>query len=79
MPSVISPSTTLVETPAACARPLRVQEKPSEAVSSTRARAGVIRSGSPPTSFNPSTIGSGSKAFGALSAMRATSPGGESV
>ena len=50
-----------------------------DAAFSTRARAGVIRSGSPPTKRRPSTIGSGSKAAGALSAMRATNPGGDSV
>ncbi len=70
---------TLEETPAAWASPERVQENPSLAAAITRSRAVVIRSGRISVRRSASTIGSGSKAVGALSAMRATSPGGVTV
>ena len=78
-PCAVSPSMTLEDVPAACASPDRVQVKPLSAVAITRSRAGVIRSGRVSVSRSPSTIGSGSKAAGARSAMRATRPGGETV
>ncbi|MCY1296029.1 hypothetical protein D9M70_453970 [compost metagenome] len=78
-PCCVSPSITLDEVPAACASPERVQETPSLAVAITRSRAAVMRSGRMSVRRSASTIGSGSKAAGARSAMRATSPGGVTV
>lgn len=51
----------------------------SAAASITRRRASVSRSGATPVASMPSISGSGSKAAGARSAIRATRPGGESV
>ncbi len=73
------PSMTLDDAPAAWARPERVQAKPSPAAAMTRSRAVVMRSGRMSVSRSASTIGSGSKAAGARSAMRATRPGGVTV
>ena len=67
------------ETPAACARPDRVQASPSAAsFEHAGARRGhALRHGS--VRCSPSVQGSGSKAAGARSSMRATMPGGDSV
>ena len=78
-PCARSPSITVDDTPAAWARPDRVQAKPSFDASITRLRAAVMRSGSLPVRFSPSVQGSGSKAAGARRSIFATMPGGDSV
>ena len=78
-PALTRPSTTDSETPAACARPERVQPRLSDARSRTRARAGVMRSGSASVLRRPGVDGSGSKAAGTRSTIRATMPGADSV
>lgn len=52
-PCFTRPSITLVDTPAAWARSLRVHEGAPTAISSTRLLAGVSRSGAPPTNLSP--------------------------